>query len=81
MGKGTEAMTNTVTLTDRQLQVLKLTAEGYSYKDMAEEMKVSPSSVNAIRSAIIEKLAATNITHAVVKAIKLGVLDIEHLDV
>ena len=74
-------MTNTVTLTDRQLQVLKLTAEGYSYKDMAEKMKVSPSNVNAIRSAIIEKLAATNITHAVVKAIKLGVLDIEHLDV
>ncbi len=67
-------MTNTVTLTERQLQVLKLFAEGYSYKDIAEELHVSPTTVQAVKTAIIEKLAATNVTHAVAKAIKLGVL-------
>jgi len=67
-------MTNTVTLTERQLQVLKMFAEGYSYKDIAEELNVSPSTVQVVRGAIEEKLTATNITHAVAKAIKLGVL-------
>jgi len=69
-------MTNVVTFTERQVQVLKMFSEGYLYKDIATELHVSPATVQAVRSAIIEKLAATNITHAVVKAIKLGVLDL-----
>ena len=74
-------MTNTVKLADRQLQVLKLFAEGYSYKDIAGELNVSSSTVQAVKSAIIEKLAATNITHAVAKAVKLGALDVATLDI
>lgn len=73
-------MTTAVMLADRQLQVLKLFAEGYSYKDIAGELNVSSSTVQAVKNAIIHKLAATNITHAVVKAIKLGVLDVEQLE-
>jgi len=68
-------MINTVMLNERQVQVLQLFSEGYSYKDIAEELNISPATVRAVRAAIIGKLAATNITHAVVKAIKLGVLD------
>lgn len=74
-------MPDSVTLTDRQLQVLKMFAEGYSYQDIAEELQVSPSSIQGARTAIVEKLAAANITHAVVKAIKLGVLNIEDLSI
>lgn len=74
-------MTNTVRLTERQAQVLKLFAEGYSYLDMAEELNVSSGTIQVVKNAIVEKLAATNITHAVVKAIKLGALHIDHLDI
>ncbi len=74
-------MTEKVTLTDHQLQILKMFAEGYSYQDIAKELDVSPSSVQAVKTAIVNKLAATNTTHAIVKAVKLGVLDIECLDI
>ena len=67
-------MTETVTLTERQLEVLRMFAEGYSYKDIADELKVSPGTIQVVRTAIVEKLAATNIIHAVVKAIKLGII-------
>ncbi len=70
-------MTNSVELTERQLQVLRMFAEGYSYKDISNELNVSPTAIQAVKSGIIAKLAAINITHAVAKAIKTGVLGIE----
>jgi two-component system response regulator NreC len=43
-------------LTDREREILKLIAEGYSTKDIAEQLVVSPSTVHSHRTNLMQKL-------------------------
>jgi DNA-binding NarL/FixJ family response regulator len=55
-------------LTERQTDVLKLTALGQSNKEIARELDLSPATVKAHIAAAIATLGAANRTEAVVKA-------------
>ncbi len=65
-----------VNLTDRERDMLAWAARGKTVSDTAEILKISDETVEThIRNAM-RKLNATNKTHAVAKAIYLGLIDV-----
>lgn len=61
-------------LTERELEVLELIADGQSKKMVAEELGISPKTVAIHASHIYEKLNVPNAPSAVAKAYKTGIL-------
>ncbi len=61
-------------LTDRQLEVLKLVADGLSNKEIARDLTLSPATVKTHVAAIIGALEATNRTEAAFRARQLGLV-------
>jgi DNA-binding NarL/FixJ family response regulator len=61
-------------LTARELEVLKLLAEGASNKMIARQLAVSVHTAKFHVASILEKLDATGRTDAVAHAVRLGVL-------
>lgn len=66
----------TIALTDRERDMLAWAARGKTVADTADILKISEETVEThIRNAM-RKLDATNKTHAVAKAIYLGLIDV-----
>lgn len=65
-----------VGLTDRERDVLAWAARGKTTSVTAEILGISPKTVDVYAASAIEKLGAGNRTHAVAKAIKLGLIDL-----
>ncbi|HEX9774275.1 MAG TPA: FHA domain-containing protein [Actinomycetota bacterium] len=63
------------TLTNRQIQVLRLMARGLSNKQIGERIYVSERTVKAYVSSIFEKLQVQRRAAAVAAALKLGLID------
>ncbi len=63
-------------LTDREKEVLALVAEGYSNKMIANQLGISERTVKNHLTYIMIKLRASDRTHAVVTAVRLGWLAI-----
>lgn len=61
-------------LTFRQLEVLKLIAEGKSNKQIAYEMNIAEATVKLHINSLLKKLKVTNRTQAVIQAQKLHIL-------
>ncbi len=61
-------------LTPRETEVLKLLSEGFSNKEIAQEIQISLSTVKAHIQSILQKLSATTRADAAVKAIKKGLI-------
>lgn len=59
-------------LTKRQFQVLVYTADGFSTRETAEELKLSPETIKAHRRSILSKLGVRNMTQAVAYAVYSG---------
>ncbi len=59
-------------LTDREVDVLKLVASGYSNQEIAEKLSVSERTVGKHVSSILEKLHLTNRTQAALYALREG---------
>lgn len=70
----TTAARNHVKLTNRQLSVLRLLAEGQTNKEIARSLSISPATVKVHMAQIFGLLSVTNRTEAVMKALKLGLL-------
>ena len=64
----------TLSLTHRQVQVLKKVALGASNKEIARDLGVSPATVKAHVAALIAVLGATNRMEATTKARSMGVI-------
>jgi two-component system nitrate/nitrite response regulator NarL len=64
----------TVDLTPRELDVLRLLAEGLANRAIAQQLAISEHTVKFHLNAILGKLAAQSRTEAVVNAIRLGVI-------
>lgn len=62
-------------LTARRRQLLALLADGLSTRQAATAMGVSEATVKTTIATIVEKLGVRNRTHAVVIAIRDGILD------
>ena len=58
-------------LTDREKQVLKLIAEGFSTKMISGQLKISINTVETHRRHLLEKLDAKNSMELIRKAFKL----------
>ena len=64
------------TLTNRELEVLHLIANGASNKDIAAELYISVKTVKTHITHIFEKLEVRDRTESVTKALKLGIIKI-----
>ena len=64
-----------VNLTARELEVLKACAEGLSNPAIAKKLFISENTVKAHMANLMEKLNAPSRLVAVVKAIKLGLIE------
>lgn len=67
-------------LTERELEVLSLLAEGRVKKEIAERLHISISTVVTHVSHIYEKLNAPNAPAAIAKAFQMGILPLSKLD-
>lgn len=63
-------------LTERELQVLSLVAEGASNKIVADRLGICERTVKNHLTCVMTKLRASDRTHAVVTAVRLGWLAI-----
>ena len=61
-------------LTERETEILRLIAEGYSNKEIGERLFVSSNTVKSHTGSIYRKLAVTKRNEAVDKAGQLGLL-------
>jgi DNA-binding NarL/FixJ family response regulator len=57
-------------LTHREMEVLKLVAEGYTNQEIADQLVISIKTVQAHRANVMEKLGLHNITHLVRFAVR-----------
>lgn len=64
-------------LTERELDVLKLIAQGYSNREIGEQLSLSERTVGKYSSNILDKLHLANRTQAALYALRTG---IAHLD-
>jgi DNA-binding CsgD family transcriptional regulator len=62
-------------LTPREIEVLALAADGLSGPELAQELLLSPATVNAHFKNIYRKLDVRNRAAAVAKAMRLGVIE------
>lgn len=63
------------TLTPREREILKLIAEGYKNREMAEALFISPKTVQKHRANLMEKLDLHNAVALTVFAIERGIVD------
>ncbi len=67
----------TEVLSERELQVLKLVAEGFSSREIAQQIFVSVKTVETYRSRFAEKLGLTSRADIVRYALEIGLLTTE----
>ncbi len=65
------------TLTPREQQVMRLIAEGYSTKQIARELYISPKTIENHRSNIMGKLELHSTMEIVRYAARLGLIDVD----
>jgi RNA polymerase sigma factor (sigma-70 family) len=61
-------------LTPRELEILKLVAEGYTNQEIADQLTLSIKTVQAHRANVMEKLDLRDITHLVRFAVRYGLI-------
>ncbi|MBB6099921.1 DNA-binding NarL/FixJ family response regulator [Deinobacterium chartae] len=66
-------------LTDREREVLLEAARGFSNKEIAKRLDISPKTVEVHLSALFEKLDVASRTEAVIGAMKRGIIQLSEL--
>ena len=64
-------------LTQREPEVLQLLAEGATNGEISQRLYISPKTTKNHLAAIFQKLDVTNRTHALVRAVVMGLVTIE----
>jgi DNA-binding NarL/FixJ family response regulator len=72
--KGLEVARELAILTPREMEVLKLVAEGYTNQAIANRLVLSIKTVQAHRANVMEKLELHDVTHLVRFAIRHGLI-------
>ncbi len=68
------------TLTEREIEILRLAAAGLPNKAIAEELSVSPRTVQLHLAHVFQKLGVASRTEAVVTGLKRGWLHLEEIE-
>jgi DNA-binding NarL/FixJ family response regulator len=71
------ARTEDTTLSTREREVLEMLARGLRNKEIAEQLYISPSTVNYHLTGIFNKLTVTNRTEAVGVALRRGLITLD----
>jgi DNA-binding NarL/FixJ family response regulator len=69
-------LSSTSVLSERELEVLRLLADGQSTPEIAQAMFISQKTVKNHLASIYEKIDARDRTQAVVRAVKMGIIKI-----
>ncbi len=67
-------------LTRREMQLLKLLARGYTYREVAEDLNVSSHTVNSHIKNLYRKLSVKTKNEAVFTATRQGIIDMHELE-
>lgn len=78
--KGASAKAKPSILSDREMQVLRLVARGFSNKQIAGQIFVSVKTVETYRSRVLSKLGLRTRSDVVRYAVHMGLLSAESLD-
>lgn len=62
-------------LTPREMDVLKLLAQGYANKEICQELHLAEVTVKKHVQNVIQKLGVSDRTHAVIHAVQLGLME------
>ncbi len=73
--KARHARTTPGSLTDREVEIVVLTASGHSVGEIAALLSISPLTVENVKRRVFAKLEVSSSAHAVSKAASLGMLD------
>ncbi len=65
-------------LSDRQIEILQAIADGMSTKQAGRHLGITTKTVHNHLNAIYRKLDAQSLTHAVLSAVRLGIIDLNH---
>jgi NarL family two-component system response regulator LiaR len=68
--------TRVSSLSDRELDVLRLLAQGFSNAEIAQRLSLSPGTVRNYVSAVLAKLEVSDRTQAAVLALRYGLVDL-----
>ena len=66
-------------LSQREIEVLKLVAEGNSNKEISSQLNISPNTTKQHLQSLRDKLDARNRTQAVVLALKQGLITLNEI--
>jgi DNA-binding NarL/FixJ family response regulator len=65
-------------LSDRQVEILQKIANGLGTKQVARELGITQKTVHNHLNAIYRKLDTQSLTQAVLSAVRLGIIDLDH---
>jgi len=77
---GTNTRTTHGDLTHREIEALRLVAQGMSNKEIAVKLNLSERTVKGYIAELFSKLGASSRTEAVVKGLKKGILSIDDIN-
>lgn len=77
--QGLDDSSEAASLTRREMQLLKLLARGYTYREVAEDLNVSSHTVNSHIKNLYRKLSVKTKNEAVFAATRQGLLDMRAL--
>ena len=63
-------------LSERQREILQMIADGLSTKQVARELGMTQKTVHNHLNAIYRRLDTQSLTHAVLSAVRLGIIDL-----
>ena len=64
-------------LSDRQVEILQAIANGFTTKQVARQLGITQKTVHNHLNAIYRKLDTQSLTHAVLSAVRLGIIDLD----
>lgn len=77
LGKSEDEQSSNNELTDRESEILKLLAEGFSANDISGKLFVSIKTINTHKQHILEKLSLKSTTELIKYALKKGIITLD----
>ena len=67
-------------LSDRQVEILQMIANGLGTKQVARQLGITQKTVHNHLNAIYRRLDTQSLTHAVISAVRLGIINLDQAD-